>query len=547
MDGRPVAIDPTAAASADFDRSIRKSEPASESADRQAFGPIGSLLQEILSRPSSEVGGYPAAGRLERFLRETSFARAICLWLGLHDSRPTALDRKAICGKLSRDVAAIDGLIATQLNAILHHPSFQNLEASWRGLSYLVEKLPDNDSVKIRVLNLPWAELVQDQTRALEFDQSQLFKKVYDAEFGHPGGEPFGVLLGDYAIHLRPSPEHPHDDIEALTKISSVAAAAFAPFVSGVDPSFFGLDSFTELERPLNLTRVFEQIDYLKWRAFRQTEDARFVGLLLPRVLMRLPHQPGTPQRGRLHFREDVEGPDRSKYLWGSPVYGFGAVIIRAFTSSGWLADIRGVRYTLGERDTRVCLDDGGLVTGLPVHSFDTDRRGLAVKSSTDVMIADNREKEFDELGFIPMCHCHDTEFSAFYTTASVQKPAKYDDPKATANARISAMLQYIFCVSRFAHYLKVIGRDKIGSQYSPEDCERFLSDWIRKYTTASDTAGPEDRAKYPLREAKVTVRERADRPGSYNCVIHLRPHFQLDQMFMTMKLSTVLAPGRPD
>ncbi|HKM53031.1 MAG TPA: type VI secretion system contractile sheath large subunit, partial [Isosphaeraceae bacterium] len=529
MDGRPVAIDPSPTVVVQSDRSVQEPGPVQANADHQAKGSLGSLLDEILSRFASEPGAPPTESRLERFQREPSLARALCLWLGLHDSRPLTLDRNAISGKLSRDIAAIDDLIAGQLNAIIHHPTFQSLEASWRGLSYLVQKLPDNNSVKIRVLNLPWAELVQDQARALEFDQSQLFRKVYDAEFGHPGGEPFGVLLGDYAIHLRPSADHPYDDLETLTKISGVAAAAFAPFLCGVHPSFFGLDNFSELERPLNLTRVFEQVDYLKWRAFRQTEDSRFVGLLLPHVLMRLPHQPGSPQRGKLQFREHVEGPDRSKYLWGSAVYGFGGVTIRAHTSSGWLADIRGVRYTIGERGTRVCLDDGGLVTGLPVHSFDTDRHGLAIKSSTDVVVADNREKELDELGFIPLCHCQDTEFSAFYTAASVQKPTKYDDPTATANARISAMLQYIFCVSRFAHYLKVIGRDKIGSQHSPEDCERFLGDWLRKYTTASDTAGPEDRAKYPLREAKVTIRERADSPGSYNCVIHLRPHFQLD------------------
>ena len=545
-------MDPTAAAD---------NLAASVTLDREAPGPsapaprgtadrgvvVPALLDEVLSATARTGVPGTTPDRLDRFLRETSVPRALCLWLGLADASAPRPDRAAIARRLSRDIARIDELVARQLNAVLHHPSFQKLEASWRGLSYLVRKLPDNDSIKIRVLNLPWAELVQDQTRALEFDQSHLFRKVYDAEFGHPGGEPFGVLLGDYEIHLRPGADHPHDDLEALSKVSGVAAAAFAPFIAGVHPSFFGLDSFHEMERPLNLSRVFEQIDYIKWRSFRQSEDARFVGLTLPRVLMRLPYEPGDPAARRLHFREDVEGPDRRKYLWGSAVYAFGGVLMRGFINSGWLADIRGVRQGIVERGVKVCLDDGGLVAGLPVHSFGTDRQGLAIKTSTDVIVTDGREKELDDLGFIPLCHCQDTEFSAFYSTSSVQKPLKYDDPKATANARLSAMLQYILCVSRFAHYLKVMARDKIGSNFSPEDCERYLGDWLRNYTTSSDAGGPEDRAKYPLREAKVAVRERPGAPGSYNCVVHLRPHFQLDKMFMSMKLTTELAPGRPE
>jgi type VI secretion system protein ImpD len=222
-------------------------------------------------------------------------------------------------------------------------------------------------------------------------------------------------------------------------------------------------------------------------------------------------------------------------------------VLLRCFLASGWLAEIRGVRHGPDEHGVRICLDDGGLVTGLPVHSFGTDRPGLVPKCSTDVIVSDTREKELDELGFIPLCHCHDTEFSAFYSNASVQKPKVYDNPKATANARLSAMLQYMLCVSRFAHYLKVISRDKIGSMESPEACELYLTQWLRGYTTASDTGGPEVKSKYPLREAKVAVREIPEKPGSYHCVIHLRPHFQLDQMFTTMKLTTELTSGKPE
>ncbi len=504
------------------------------------------LLEEVVSS-TGEARGAAQSAFLDCFLAEPTLENALYLWLGLADPLAPRPNRAEITRRLAGDIARIDQLVATQLNAILHHPAFQKLEASWRGLSYLVGKLPDNDSVKIRLLSVSWAELDQDQSRALEFDQGQLFRKVYEAEFGHAGGEPFGVLLGDYEVRPRMTALHPHDDVEILSKISGVAAAAFAPFVTGVHPSFFGLDSFAELERPLDLSRTFEQIEYLKWRSFRESEDARFVGLTLPRILLRVPHVSGDRGSQTIHFREDVEGPDRSRYLWGNPVYAFGGVLIRCFLSSGWLAEIRGVRHGDDESGTKICLDDGGLVTGLPVHSFATDRSGLATKCSTEIIITDTREKELDELGFIPMCHCQDTEFSAFYSNGSVQKPKNYDNPKATANARLSAMLQYMLCVSRFAHYLKVISRDKIGSMNSPEDCELFLGQWLRGYTTSSDTGGLEVKSKYPLREAKVSVRERPDKPGSYNCVIHLRPHFQLDQMFTTMKLTTELTSGKPE
>jgi type VI secretion system ImpC/EvpB family protein len=455
------------------------------------------LLDEVVSASVPMRGLVRALSPIDRFLSETSVPRAICLWLGLDDPADQP-DRAEITRQLNRDIARIDDLLAGQVNAILHHPTFQRLEASWRGLSYLVKRLPDNDSIKIRVLNVSWGELVQDQDRAPEFDQSQLFRKVYEAEFGHAGGEPFGVLLGDYEIHLGPSADHPYDDLETLSKISGVAAAAFAPFITAVHPSFFGLDHFSDMERPISLSKAIDhQLEYLKWRSFRQTEDARFVGLTLPRMLMRLPHEAGDMAARGLHFQEDVGGPDRSKYLWGNAAYALGAVLIRGFTNAGWLADIRGVRQGVDASGDKICLDDGGLVTGLPVHSFETDREGLARKSSTEVIVTDSREKELDELGFIPLCHCQDTEFSAFYTTPSIQKPKAYDDPKATVNARLSAMLQYILCVSRFAHYLKVIGRDKVGSMASPEDCELFLAQWLRKYTTSSDTAGPED--KFPF------------------------------------------------
>lgn len=513
---------------------------------------VPTLLEDVLGATSATARPAVAAGpasetALKAFLNETSPWKAVCKWFGL-SAESSALPSRDVAGRLlNRDIARIDALIEGQLNAVIHHPSFQKLEASWRGLEFLASKIPEGgEGVKVRVLNVSWAELANDVTRALEFDQSQLFKKIYENEFGQPGGEPFGVLLGDYEIHPRPSATHPQDDVEALSQIAGVAAAAFAPFVTSVHPSFFGLDSFNELERPLDLARTFEQPEYTKWRSLRNAEDSRFLGLTLPRILMRVPHgTTGAPGAGA-RFREDVSGPGRDRYLWGNAAYAFGAVLIRSYASTGWLADIRGVRHGQVSRgSSRVCLDDGGLVTGLTVHSFGTDRSGIANKCSTEVIITDAREKDLEELGFIPLCHCHDTEFSAFYGNQSVQKPAKYDELKATVNARLSAMLQYILCVSRFAHFVKVIARDRIGSMIRPEDIEIQLQKWLQDYTITNESAGPEVKAQYPLREARVRVRENPSAPGSFVCDVHLRPHFQLDQMYAAMKFTTQLSPGQ--
>jgi type VI secretion system protein ImpD len=407
------------------------------------------------------------------------------------------------------------------------------MEASWRGLHFLVHQVPEGENVKIRVLNLSWKELTRDLERALEFDQSQLFRKVYNEEFGTPGGEPFGVLLGDYEIRHRPAPDHAFDDVSTLTSISNVAAAAFAPFIAAAHPALLDLTSFAELEQPLNLPRTFEQAEYLKWKAFRDTEDARFVGLTAPRVLMRPPYADDGSREDGFRFHEQLEGVGRAQHLWGTAVYAFGSVLIRSFTQSGWLANIRGV-----ERG----VEGGGLVAGLCTPSFATDKPGVATKCATDVIITDAQEKELAELGFMPLCHCQDTEYAAFYGNQSVQSPKPYDELPATINARLSAMLQYILCVSRFAHYLKVMTRDKVGSFFGPAECEDYLRRWLLNYTTGNDNASAEMKARYPLREAKVQVRERPDKPGTYTCVIHLRPHFQLDQMVTAVRLVTELA-----
>jgi len=492
-----------------------------------------SLLDAVLAATPAERA---AADGLAEFLRERSPWQALAWWLrrnGQGDDRPT---RGAVVARLTRDIARLDALLNSQVNAILHLPAFQRLEASWRGLHDLVGRAADAENVKVRVLHLTWRELVRDQERAIEFDHSQLFRKVYSDEFGTPGGEPFGLLLGDYEIRHRPDSDHPTDDVGTLAGVAGVAAAAFAPFVVGADPALFDLPGFADMERPLNLGQTFAHVDYLKWQALRQAEDARFVGVVLPRVLRRLPH-PDLPARpGGFRFREEVGGPGRENYLWGTAVYAFGAVVVQAFADSGWFAELRGVRPGLRGR---------GLVGGLPVHCFPTDRKGVAPNSSTDAQVTEHREKELAQLGFIPLCHCPDTDVAAFFSNMSLQRPAAFDRAAATANAGMSAMLQYILCVSRFSHYLKVIARDRVGSFDDPAACEKYLRQWLLDYTTANPAPNDEERAKYPLRDAQVQVRESPGKPGAYRCVMHLCPHVQLDQVIATVRLATELAQAR--
>ena len=402
------------------------------------------------------------------------------------------------------------------------------------------EQADGAEGVKVRVLSASWKELARDLDRAIEFDQSQLFAKVYGEEFGTPGGEPFGVLLGDYEIWPRPSADHPVNDVEALQKLSGVAAAAFAPFVAGAHPAMFGVDRFGELDQPLHLAGAFDQMEYFHWNNLRTEEDVRFVGLTMPRVLMRLPYEDDGTRADGFRFREDVTAPDRSGYLWGTAVYAFGAVLVQAFARSGWLAEIRGVKT-----GQEAAVAGGGVVNGLPVHSFSTDKQGVVPKCSTDVTITDYQEQELGELGFLPLCHCQGTELSVFYTNQSIQKPKKYDTAAATMNARISAMLQYILCASRFAHYLKVIARDKIGSFQEAAECEAYLHNWLQQYVTSDAEASPATKARFPLREARVKVEENRSRPGSYLCTAHLWPHFQLDGLTAAIRLRTELAPAR--
>lgn len=502
--------------------------PSRESApDSSPGGMLDAVVQSTLAVQESAV---PPA---EAFLKARTTADALAAWCRTNAIDPGGLTKDRIVRLLNRDVARIDALLARQVNVILHHRKFQRLEARWRGLRYLVESLEDGVNMQVRILDCDWRTMLRDLDKAIEFDQSQLFKRVYSEEFGNPGGEPYAVLLGDYEIRPGVTPGCPIDDLQAVRYLSQVAAAAFAPFVAGVHPTMFGLNSFTELQRPMDLDAIFRQQEYTRWRSLRQSEDARFVGLVMPRILLRAPYDDVRKRVSGFRFKE--QATTRDDYLWGNAVYAFGAVLARAFAQSGWPADIRGVRQDL---------DEGGLVTGLPAVPFGVDRKHPETKCSTDVIVSDTLEKDLAELGFISLCHCKYTEYSAFYSNPSIQDPQAYDRDIATANARLSAMLQYVLCVSRLAHYLKVMGRDKVGSFIESHDCEAYLNNWLQKYITQDDEATSDMKARFPLRDASAQVRELPGKPGSYGCVIHLQPHYQLDGMVSAVRLTTELAPA---
>lgn len=419
---------------------------------------------------------------------------------------------------LNARIAEIDRLLSLQLSEIMHHPELQKLEGTWRGLKYLLNQTETSTTLKIKVLNVKKNELLKDLQKAPEFDQSALFKKVYEEEYGVFGGDPFGALIGDYEFGRT------GQDIELLEKVSQVAAAAHAPFLTSASADMFNLESFTQLDQPRDLAKIFDTTEYAKWKAFRDSDDSRYVALTAPRMLLREPYGKATVPVEAFDYEEGVDGSHHGKYLWGNSAWALGARVTNSFAKYGWCATIRGV-------------ESGGLVEGLPVHNFRTDSGDVAMKCPTETQITDRREKELADLGFAPLVHCKGTPNAAFFSVQSAQKPKIYDKDAATANSRMSAQLPYIFAVSRFAHYLKAMMRDKIGGFMSRSEAERFLNNWINNYTIANDDAGFELKAKHPLREARVEVVEVAGKPGAYRAVAFLRPHFQLDELSVSLRL----------
>lgn len=480
-------------------------KPAAATAVKTAEAP--SLLEQIVQE--GRIGRDESArewgkGLVKEFVKQV-----------LEGQMTVSPDLEAM---ILRRIAQIDHLMSLQLNEILHHPKFQQLEATWRGIRYLLENSETGVNLKIKVFNATKKEILRDLQRVPEFDQSQMFKKVYEHEFGVFGGEPFACLMGDFEFGRGP------EDIEFLERMSQVAAAAHAPFISAANPELLNMESFTALDAPRDIAKIFDTTEYARWKGFRQSEDSRYVCLTLPHVLLRVPYGKDTKPVDAFHYEEGVTGDDHSKYLWGNASYALGARITNAFARYGWCAAIRGV-------------EGGGLVEGLPSHTFKTEHGDVALKCPTETIITDRREKELADQGFAPLVHCKGTDYAAFFSVQTCQKPKIYNTEEANANARLSAQLPYMMAVSRFAHYLKAMMRDKVGSFTSRKDCEIFLNNWIINYVTEDDTASHAVKAQYPLREARVEVIEDKAKPGVFKAIAFLRPHFQLDELSVSLRL----------
>lgn len=422
-------------------------------------------------------------------------------------------------------IAGIDKKLTDQINAILHHKDFQALEGAWRGLHYLVNNTETDEMLKIKVMNISKTELHKTlkKYKGTAWDQSPIFRRVYEAEFGSFGGEPYGCLVGDYYF------DHSPPDVELLGEMAQISAAAHAPFISGASPRVMQMETWQELSNPRDLTKVFQTPEYAPWKSLREAEDSRYVGLAMPRFLARYPYGARTDPVEEFDFEEDTEGARHDKYTWANSAYAMATNITRAFKLFGWCSRIRGV-------------ESGGAVEGLPVHTFPTDDGGVDMKCPTEVAITDRREAELAKNGFMPLLHKKNTDFAAFIGAQSLQKPFEYDNPDATANANLSARLPYLFATCRFAHYLKCIVRDKIGSFKERDDIQRYLQKWIMQYVDGNpQTSSEETKARRPLAAAEVTVEDVEGNPGYYTSKFFLRPHYQLEGLTVSLRLVSKL------
>lgn len=469
-------------------------------------------------------------------------------WAATRVAAGERLSRSDLVNRLAADVAAIDAALGRQVDAVLHHPAFQGVESAWRGLRWLVDEAAEADGlaerqgkIQIRVLPVTKRELLRDREHAVEFDRSAIWRKVYEEEFGTAGGSPFGLLLGDFSFGGKP------DDVNLLTGLAEVATAAFCPLLVNPAPELLGVESHAAANELLDLERFQSSPTFIKWRALRERPESRFVGLPMPGVLGRLPYdgwtRPGAMRSGRertwaergFPYRETVDGPGRGSRLWIGAIWPLAAVIIREFGASGWFADIRG-----GSRG----VDGGGVVRNLPREGFDGFTGAEAARGPVEVAFTDEAQRQLEAVGLIPLCAGPAQGQPVFLSNMSLHKPEVFDRTVATANARISSMLQYVLCVSRFAHYLKVMARDKLGGFTEAAQLERELNDWVNRYVTPDDQASAEVRAKLPLRSARVEVREDTGTAGNYKMIMWLQPHFQLDQLDASLKLVSTVSRG---
>jgi len=480
-----------------------------ESAALEA-GEFSSLLQKEFKPKTDEAKA--AVEQAVRTLAEQALAQ-------------TQLIGADVVKSISAIIAELDHKLSEQINLILHHPDFQQLEGGWRGLHYLVNNTETDEMLKIRFMNITKTDLAKTLKRykGTSWDQSPLFKRVYEEEYGQFGGEPFGCLVGDYYF------DHTPPDVELLGELSKVSAAAHTPFIAGASPRAMQMDSWQELANPRDLTKIFTTPEYASWRSLRESEDSRYIGLAMPRFLSRLPYGPKTNPVEEFDFEEETGAADHSKYAWGNAAYAMAVNINRSFKLYGWCSRIRGI-------------ESGGAVEGLPVHTFPTDDGGVDMKCPTEIAISDRREAELAKNGFMPLIHRKNSDFAAFIGAQSLQKPFEYDDPDATANANLAARLPYLFACCRFAHYLKCIVRDKIGSFKERDAMEKYLNNWIMNYVDG-DPANSSDtvKAQKPLAAAEVTVEEVPGNPGYYTSKFFLRPHYQLEGLTVSLRLVSKL------
>jgi type VI secretion system protein ImpC len=432
---------------------------------------------------------------------------------------------KSLTVTINAAIDAIDSALSKQLSVIMQDAKFNKLEGSWRGLQHIVMNSETSSQLKIRVLNITKKEIHKDLEKAVEFDQSQTFKKIYESEFGTAGGEPYAALIGDYEFSSHP------DDVDLLSNISNIAAAGFCPFISATAPEMFGFESFAELSKPRDLEKIFDSSEYIKWRSFRDSDDSRFVTLTMPRVLARLPYGQDTKPIEAFNFEEgnvDSDGrqlkSQHEHYCWMNAAYAMGATLSRSFAEYGWCTSIRGA-------------EGGGKVEGLPSHVFVSDDGDMDQQCPTEIGITDRREAELSKLGFLPLCHYKNTDYAVFFGAQTTQKPKKFDDPDATANSEISARLPYIMATARIAHFLKVMARDKIGSFIEASDAEEWLNKWISSYVNNSPDASPEMKARYPLAEASVEVKEIPGQPGVFSAIAWMRPWLQMEELSASLRL----------
>ena len=491
------------------------------------------LREDVLAGRFMGAAGSPAAERLATLLAAPASAATAALWFGREKARRLLRDPVALRGALDRDIAAIDDLIGAQVDAVLHHPRLSALEGRWRGVDWLLHSYEPGARIKLRLLSLTWTELCRDLERAPEFDQSQLFRHIYEDEFGMPGGEPFGLMLIDHEVHHLPRPGG--DPVSALKLLAAIAAAAFVPMVLPASPMLLEVDAFSDLATTLQPASPLRAPSHARWRSLRSREDMRFVCVTLPRVLARPPWRDDPARHDGFRYVEYA--PDAACRTWMAAGFAFASCVARAFANYAWPADVRGVETNA---------EAGGVVLNLPIERFETDPKHSWVRSSLDLLLTDAQERDLIDAGLLPICGVPFGDEAAFSAVRSLQEPARLTSELATANAYVSAQINSMLCAGRFAHYIKVMGRDMVGAMLTADVIERRLQKWLDGYVNSNIIGSRDNRARAPLTEGRVTVVEQPGKPGVFGCVVHLQPHFQLDDVSATFRLVTELAaPGR--